>query len=84
MGYAIAALAVVGFAVGVVFRLKVLLPILAVLLVASVIFAITRGYSFTDALLTTIAVQIIIQAGYFLGIVVRAYAARSGGMRPIL
>ncbi len=84
MGYAIAALAVIGFAVGVVFRLKVLLPILAILLVASVIFAVSRGYGIVDALLTIILVQIIVQAGYFLGIVLRAFFAGGGRMHPIL
>ncbi len=84
MGYVIAALAAVGCAVGLVFRLKVLLPILATLLIASVIFAISHGYGIVDTLLTVIVVQIIVQAGYFLGILIRTYFARSGGMHPIL
>lgn len=84
MGYVIAALAAIGCALGVIFRLKVLLPVLAILLVASVIFAITHGYGAVDTLLTSIVVQIAAQAGYFLGILIRTYFARSGGMHPIL
>ena len=84
MGYVLAALAATGFAVGVVFRLKVLLPILAILLIASVILSVDRGYGFLDTLLTIFLIQIVIQAGYFLGILVRAHLARSGGMHTIL
>lgn len=84
MGYVLAALAAIGCAVGIAFRLKVLLPILAILLVASVIFTVSRGYGITDTLLTVILVQVIIQAGYFLGILIRTFFARHRGMHPIL
>ncbi len=83
MGYAIAALAVMGLAVGVVFRLKVLLPILATLLIVSVGVAITRSYGFIDALLTIFLVQVIVQAGYFSGVVIRAYFAGNRRMNHI-
>ena len=72
MGDAAIALAILGFAVGVAFRLKVLLSILGLLLVASMVFSLTRGFSFLDTALTIMAVQCIVQACYFLGLVVRA------------
>ena len=84
MGYAIAALAAIGCAVGVVFRLKILLPILAILLVVSVLFSVSRSYGITDAFLTIVLAQIVVQAGYFLGVVIRAYFSRNGRMHPIL
>ncbi len=84
MGYVIAALAAIGCAVGVVFRLKVLLPILAFLLVASTVYAVSHGYGAVDTLLTAVTVEITIQAGYFLGILIRTYFARKGGMHPVL
>ncbi len=72
MGYAAIALAVIGFAVGVVFRFRVLLPILAVLLVASVVFSLVQNLGLFETAVTVIAVQSIVQASYFLGLVVRA------------
>jgi hypothetical protein len=66
-----AGLAVLGAAVGVIFRLKVLLPIIGVLLCASIIFSISRGLSFLDAALVVVVAQAILQAGYFAGLFVR-------------
>jgi hypothetical protein len=73
MGYAAISLAILGFAVGAVFRLKVLLLILALLLFASIIFSLASGFSFLDAALTIMVVQTISQASYFLGLVARAF-----------
>ena len=72
MGDAAIALAILGFAVGVAFRLKVLLAILGLLLVASMVFSLTRGFSFLETALTIMAAQCIVQVCYFLGLVVRA------------
>jgi hypothetical protein len=72
MGYAAVALAVIGFAVGVVFRFRVLLPILAVLLVASLVFSLVQNLGWLETAVTIVAVQSIVQASYFLGLVVRA------------
>jgi hypothetical protein len=79
MGNAAIALAILGFAVGVAFRLKILLSILGLLLVASITFSLSRGFTFLDTALTIMAVQSIVQSGYFLGLVVRAVVA--GGQR---
>ena len=84
MVYAAIALAIVGAAVGLAFRLKVLLPVLALLLVVSVVFSLERGFSFLDTALTIIVVQAILQGSYFLGLVIRAVFTSSYRMRPVL
>jgi ABC-type iron transport system FetAB permease component len=84
MLYAAIALALVGFVVGVVFRFKVLLPILLLLLLVSIIFSVGRGFGFGDALLTVFVAQTIVQASYFLGLVARAVFSATDRMRQIL
>jgi hypothetical protein len=84
MVYAAIALAIVGAAVGLVFRLKILLPVLALLLVVSVVFSLGRGFGFLDTALTIMFVQTILQASYFLGLVIRAVVTGTHRMRPIL
>ena len=84
MGNAVIALAIAGFAVGVVFRLKILLSILGLLLIVSISFSVTRGFSFLDTTLTIMAVQCIVQASYFLGLVVRAVLTGAQRTPPVL
>ena len=84
MEYAAIALGILGAAVGVVFRLKVLLPIIALLLLASIAFSLARGFSFLDTALTIFAAQAILQGSYFLGFVIRAIFAAAHGTRPAL
>lgn len=72
MGYAAITLAILGFAVGVMFRLKTLLLILGLLLLVSIIFSVGSGFTFFDAALTIMVAQTIIQGSYFLGLVARA------------
>jgi hypothetical protein len=74
----------VGAAVGLAFRLKVLLPVLALLLVVSVVFSLNRGFGFLDTALTIMVVQTILQASYFLGLVIRAVLTAGHRMRPVL
>jgi hypothetical protein len=78
------ALAILGFAVGVVFRLKILLSILAVLLIVSVAFSLARGFTFLDTALTVMAAQCIVQGCYFLGLVARAVFTAARRSRPVL
>jgi hypothetical protein len=84
MGYAAFALAVIGFALGAVFRLKILLLILALLLVVSVVFCVTRGFSFLDTALMIMLAQTIVQSSYFLGLVVKAVFTATYQMRLTL
>jgi hypothetical protein len=67
-------LAVIGAAVGIGFRWKVLLPIIALLPFASIIYSISHGLSFRDAAIVVIATQIILQSGYFVGLLIRPAA----------
>ncbi len=84
MGCSAIALAILGGAVGAVFRLKVLLSIVVLLLLASVVFSVARGFSFLDTALTIMAAQTILQTSYFLGLVARNLFSASHRMRPIL
>jgi hypothetical protein len=73
-----------GVAVGIVFRLKVLLSILALLFLVSVLFALGRGFNFLDTALTIMVVQTILQGSYFLALVARAIFAADHRVRHIL
>jgi hypothetical protein len=84
MGEAAVALAVLGFAVGLVFRLKVLLPILAVLLIGSLVFSVEHGFSFLQTAATIMVAQSIVQGSYFLGLLVRAFFFPNHRMRPVI
>jgi hypothetical protein len=83
MGDAAIALAILGFGIGVVFRLKTLLAILAVLLVGTIMFSVARGFTFLDTALTIMTVQSIVQGCYFLGLVVRALLTAAQRTRPV-
>jgi hypothetical protein len=67
-------LAVLGAAVGIAFRWKVLLPIIVLLPAASIIFSISRDLSFLEAAIVVILTQVILQGGYFAGLLIRAIA----------
>jgi hypothetical protein len=84
MGCAAFSLAILGFAVGAVFRLKILLSILPLLLFVSIVFSFARGLGFLDAALTIMGVQTIVQGSYFLGLLARAFFAADRRIRPIL
>jgi hypothetical protein len=84
MGNAAVALVLVGFAVGMLFRLRILLSILALLFLVSIVFSLARGFSFLDTALTIMVVQTIVQGSYFLGLVTRALFTAAYRTRPIL
>lgn len=83
MGNAAAVLAIFGVAVGMVFRLRALLPILGLLLLVSIVVSLARGFGFLDVALTVIAAQAIVQASYFLGLVIRAFLSAACRVRRI-
>lgn len=72
MEYAAIALAILGFAVGTVFRLQVLLSVIVLLLFLSIAYSFSSGLSLFEGLLTIMSVQTVIQGSYFLGLIVRA------------
>jgi hypothetical protein len=84
MGYAAIALAILGGTVGVVFRMKVLLSMIALLLLVSIVFSIARGFGFLNTALTVMAAQTILQASYFLGLIIRSVFSAAHRMRPVL
>ena len=84
MGYATITLAIMGIAVGAIFRLKVLLAVLAILLLASILVSVGRGLNFLDTALTIMVVQTVVQAGYFVGLVARAVLTSSHGAERVL
>lgn len=64
-------IALLGFGVGLIFRLNVLLPILVLLLFLSIGNSILHHVGFLKAVMTIIGVQVVAQISYFLGLVVR-------------
>jgi hypothetical protein len=84
MTYAAIALAIMGFVVGVMFRFRVLLPILLGVLLLSVVFSLSREQGMLGIVLTVMAAQAIVQASYFLGLVARSITAPSNRMRRVL
>jgi hypothetical protein len=72
MGYAAIALATLGFSVGVVFRLKMLLLVLVVLLVGSIGFSLANNFTVLKTTLTIVIAQGTFQGGYFLAMLARA------------
>jgi hypothetical protein len=84
MGNAAVALSILGFAVGMVFRFWILLPILALLLLVSLVFSLVSGFTFFDTTLTIVAAQAIVQGSYFLGLLIRALFSAAYRIKPIL
>ncbi len=84
MTYAAIALAMMGFVVGVVFRFRVLLPILLALLLVSVVFSLSHESGLLGIVWTVMLAQAIVQASYFLGLVARALFAANDHMRRVL
>jgi hypothetical protein len=84
MGLVAAALAILGLAIGIAFRLRVLLPILGLLLVISSVFAVAGGLDFVNTALVVITAQAIVQTSYFLGILARALLVGIQRMRTSL
>jgi hypothetical protein len=72
VAYEAIAIALLGFGVGLIFRLNVLLPILVLLLFLSIGHSIVNHVGFLRAAITIMGVQVIAQVSYFLGLVVRS------------
>jgi hypothetical protein len=83
MGYAAIALAVLGFAIGALFRLQVILVVIALLLLFSIVLSFGSRLSFSDSLMMIMAVQTVVQGSYFLGLLARS-ALASHSQRHIL
>jgi len=79
MEHAAFGLTVLGLIVGVLFRLRGLLVIVSLLLIASIAFAITHDYGFLKTVFTVFAAQTVFQASYFVGLVTLAVFERFVG-----
>jgi hypothetical protein len=79
MGYAAIAVAILGAAVGVTFRLRFLLGMVLIVLALTLIFALSHRYGFLDSLVIVVAVQALLQGGYFAGLVGRSLFSRVQG-----
>ena len=84
MTYAAIALAIMGFVVGVMFRFRVLLPILLALLLVSIVFALGHDLGFLGVVWTVMVAQAIVQASYFMGLVARTLFTATDRMRRVL
>jgi hypothetical protein len=73
---AVIAVALIGFAAGLVFRLNFLIVILVFLLLLSIGYVITVQFGFLTSILIIVGVQVIAQGSYFLGLVARSFAGR--------
>jgi hypothetical protein len=83
MGYATIGLVPLGFVLGFVSRLRILLMVVALLLPLSIIFARLQASGFLDTMLTIMIAQAILQTSYFLGLLSRAAFEAFFGGRPI-
>jgi hypothetical protein len=75
MGYAAIALALLGFAIGTLFRLQVVLIVIALLLLLSIVLSFGSGLSLSESLMIIMAVQTVVQGSYFLGLLARSALA---------
>jgi hypothetical protein len=73
---AVVAIALLGFAAGLLFRLNFLIVILVFLLFLSVGYAIAHHFGILTSLVTIAGVQVVAQGSYFLGLVARSVASR--------
>jgi hypothetical protein len=74
---AVVAIALLGFAAGLVFRLNALIVILVFLLFLSLGYAIAQHFGILSSILTIVGVQVVAQGSYFLGLVARSIANRA-------
>ena len=71
MTYSAVGLAVIGAAVGLAFRWKVLLPVIVLLPFVAIIFSVSRGLDHRDTAIVVIVAEAVLQGGYFAGLLIR-------------
>jgi len=72
MEYAAVTIAILGLTIGTTFRLRFLLGIVLLLLPISLVFSVSRGYGLLATVLMIVVPQVILQGGYFFGLLGRA------------
>jgi hypothetical protein len=82
MAYSAIGLALIGFGTGLAFRWKVLLPVVVLIPLAAIIFSVSRGFSYREAVMVIAIAEGVLQAGYILGLslgVLTAATLQQGG-----
>jgi hypothetical protein len=79
MGIAAIAVAILGVALGLTFRLRFLLGVILTALVMTTIFVSTQSYGVLKSLLIIVVAQVLLQSGYFAGLVARGVFFRVWG-----
>ena len=77
MVYSAIALAITGFVVGGVFRFRVLVALVGVVLFLSIAFSLGHGFSFLKTAVAIIVAQTIFQGTYFIGLAARTFFYRT-------
>lgn len=72
MVYTAIGLLLLGFAVGVISRLSILLLVVILMVPASILFAQLQGLRLLDGVLTLVVAQTIVQLSFVLGLATRA------------
>jgi hypothetical protein len=80
MLYSAIGLAAIGVGAGLAFRWKVLLPVIVLLPLAAIILAASCGSSYKNGAIVIIVAEVILQVGYFAGLLIRSIAIAN--LRP--
>jgi hypothetical protein len=71
MVYFAVGLTVIGVSAGLVFRWKVLIPVIALVPFAAGAVSISRGFGYHETAVVVIAAEAILQGSYFAGLLIR-------------
>ena len=77
MEYAAIAVAILGIAIGVTFRLRFLLGMILAVLAITLIFVVSHPYGVLKGLLIIAIAQTLLQGGYFAGLLGRLFFSRA-------
>jgi hypothetical protein len=78
IGYTAVGLSVVGFVVGLTLHLRAFLIFVGLVLIASIAYSVDAGLGFFSTFLNLITAEAILQASYFVGLVVRNFFSGNG------
>jgi len=79
MGIAAIAVAILGVALGLTCRLRFLLAVILTALVMTTVFVSTQSYGVLKSLLVIVVAQVLLQSGFFAGLVARSVFSRVSG-----
>ena len=78
IGYTAVGLSVVGFIIGLTLRLRALLILVGLVLIAAIVYSIEAGYGFLSTFLNVMTAEALLQFGYFAGVTARTFFWRNG------